>query len=75
MTLGQDSGQSIERRNEEATKIFKMFLGDWENILEQMTDKEKEFVCSLKTYFNYYKKLSVSGKQLFWLRDLMEKYL
>lgn len=41
-----------------------------------MSDREREFVEKLyERYEQYQEQTYVSPKQLFWLRDLLEKYL
>ena len=75
MALFQDSQQTIQRRNEEATKIFKMLLMDWENVMLKASKRDGEFLASLHTIFNYKRSLTVSVEELFRLRDLVEKYL
>lgn len=53
-------------RREEANRIYSMIEHYW----TQMTDPEREFVsrCSDSHY-------PISVKQLFWLRDIKDKYL
>lgn len=67
------SGGSPEDRNAEANRIlFEMGLKDAS--FEQ--DREQDFVASLVDRFEQYGiKAVVSSKQLFWLRDLKERYL
>jgi len=67
------SGGSPEDRNAEANRIlFEMGLKD--AAFEQ--DREQDFVASLVDRFEQYGiKTVVSSKQLFWLRDLKERYL
>ena len=50
-------------RLEEASRI----IGMLEEVYEQLSDKEQSFVESLQS--------SCSVKQLFWLRDIKDKYL
>lgn len=63
-----------EQRNAEAFDIlFKMELTDR---VEEMQDYERKFIEDLSSAFEKYaEKAFVSEKQLFWLRDLKEKYL
>lgn len=67
------SGGSAEDRNDEAKRIlFDMGLKD--AAFEQ--SREEDFVASLIDRFEQYGiKTAVSSKQLFWLRDLKDKYL
>lgn len=67
------SGGSPEDRNAEANRIlFEMGLKDAS--FEQ--DREQDFVASLVDRFEQFGiKTAISSKQLFWLRDLKEKYL
>lgn len=63
--LTNDTGQTPERRAEEARDIVKMLSDD----TEVMLPHERDFVermdnCDV-----------CSPKQLFWLRDLKDKYL
>jgi len=69
------SGGSNEDRNAEAHRIlFEMKLGDMVGSFEQ--DKENDFVQGLLDKFDDYGTGTfVSSKQIFWLRDLKEKYL
>lgn len=64
MALFQDSGQSPERRKEEAEKL----LTRLSDALDSMTDREKDFHQSVSDA------PVISPKQLFWLRDLCDKY-
>jgi len=69
------SGGSNEDRNTEAHRIlFEMKLGDMVGSFEQ--EKENDFVQGLLDKFDDYGTGTfVSSKQIFWLRDLKEKYL
>jgi hypothetical protein len=63
-----DSGMSDQDRRAEATRICGMILpavGDY-----TMKQKELKFVMDIAD-----KRKPVSTKQLFWLRDLKDKYL
>jgi hypothetical protein len=62
--LTNDTGQTPERRREEANDLCRM-LGD---SLDGMTDKERDFMESITD------SQWCSPKQLFWLRDLRDKY-
>jgi hypothetical protein len=63
-----------EQRNAEAFEIlFKMELTDR---VEEMQDHERKFIEDLSSAFEKYaERTFVSEKQLFWLRDLKDKYL
>lgn len=56
---------TADERREEAERIIGMFT---ENEYDQMTEKEINFIQGIEG-------LSVSVKQLFWLRDIKDKYL
>jgi hypothetical protein len=77
MALFQDSAQTPERRNEEAKVIFEKFLNwfNWLNRINIMTSSEVMFINKLYGMYARHKKVFVSVEELFWLRDLMEKYL
>jgi hypothetical protein len=63
--LGQETGGDAGSRVTEARKIVEMLA----SVQEQMTPKEQTFVEQMDG-------ASVcSGKQLFWLRDIKDKYL
>lgn len=72
--LTQDSGGTAEQRNQEAFDILvKMGL---QNKTEEMTERESEFIEQISDRLSQFgEKCMVSPKQLFWLRDLKEKYL
>lgn len=67
------SGGDNDARNAEAHRIlFDMGLKD--AAFEQ--SKEEDFVAEMVERFEEYKgRTFVSSKQLFWLRDLKDKYL
>jgi hypothetical protein len=70
--LFQESGGDNSDRLEEAKKLLAMGLT--EN-LEQMSEKERKFVEDTITRIDDYGiEALVSAKQLFWLRDLKDKY-
>jgi hypothetical protein len=60
-----ESTLSPEERQAEAMKIADMLMYS----LSSMTKKEKEFVLLMGS-----KGVSVSVKQLYWMRDLLAKY-
>jgi hypothetical protein len=49
----------------------KRLLGELSTDTEAMTPKERSFVEDMNDKVD---RITVSGKQLFWLRDLYEKY-
>jgi hypothetical protein len=63
--LTSDTGQTPERRREEANDILKMLEG----CAEEMTPKEQAFIESMAD------QTWCSPKQLLWLRDIKDKYL
>jgi hypothetical protein len=63
--LTEDTGQTPERRAEEARDIVRML----DDLIEQMEPHEGKFVASMEGADK------CSPKQLFWLRDLKDKYL
>lgn len=65
MALFQDSGSTAEQRVAEAHVICKML----EDALGGMENREMNFVESMADC------AACSPKQLFWLRDIKEKYL
>jgi hypothetical protein len=66
----ESSTQTNEERADEARKIIEMGLADH---LERMTPKERDFVERIA--HDSADVLFVSVKQLWWLRDLKERYL
>lgn len=66
MSLFQESGGDANSRRNEATKIVDMLVG----LTDQMTDREQGFIEQIGD-----PNAQVSPKQLFWLRDIKEKYL
>lgn len=69
-----DWGSTPAQRNEEAQHILvKMGLI---GATEMMRDNERKFVEDLMERFEQYQERTlVSVKQLFWLRDLKDRYL
>lgn len=65
MTLWKDSGGDLSARLVESQRLVDMLA----SALDMMTEKERYFVISMD------QATAVSPKQLFWLRDLNEKYL
>ncbi len=61
-----DSGMTASERRSEASKIFDMIC----DYSEKMTPAERKFVDQMGDDF-----APVSHKQIFWLRDLKDKYL
>lgn len=61
-----DSGMSASDRRAEASRLVTMV----EDYSEQMTPVERRFVEQMGDDF-----APVSTKQLFWLRDIKDKYL
>jgi len=66
MSIGQETGQTPERRRQEATELLEWLYP----VAETMRANEQSLVTDLYTDEDR----PVSGKQLFWLRDLVEKY-
>ena len=62
-----DSGGSAESRRAEADKRVEALRSA--GALDQMTDREREFVEGCDDPFR-----PISPKMIFWLRDLEEKY-
>jgi len=60
---------SIDERNTEATR----YIEELSSNLEPMQAHERRFVIDMDTKLKE-NNLRCSGKQLFWLRDLYEKY-
>lgn len=67
----ESSSQSPDERLSEAKRIMEMGLS---SVLEEMTFTERQFVETLISDFDD-RRTSISVKQLWWLRDLKEKYL
>lgn len=67
MSLWQDSGGDATSRRTEATKLINQIQDAAAGFL---TAKEEDFVSQLEN-----EKVSVSPKQLFWLRDIKDKYI
>jgi hypothetical protein len=69
----ESSTQTPEERSEEARIIIDdMGLRD---ATDSMTQKEREFVAHIINEIDIVGHVTVSPKQLWWLRDLKEKYL
>ena len=66
--LANDSGGTADDRRNEADRIVGMFVNQYSP--ERMTEKEAQFVAKMLD-----RKQTVSTKQLFWLRDIKDKYL
>ena len=66
MSLGQETGQTPERRRQEADELLERLYP----VAETMRANEQSLVTDLYSDEDR----PVSGKQLFWLRDLVEKY-
>ena len=79
MSLFQESGQSPTRRNEEALQLVKLLYGGFDGHCDDdfIPRNERQFLQSMfRMYEKHDKKaIFVTAKQLFWLRDLKEKYL
>jgi len=63
--LFQDSGSTSDSRRAEADKLLNLI----QDFSEQLTPKEAAFIESITD------SEMVSTKQLFWLRDIKDKYL
>lgn len=75
--LYQTSGHiNAEARNNEAIKIFQEFYAEYSN-WQSFKEREIIFMQKLKRMYEFKnrKVIFVSPKELFWLRDLKEKYL
>lgn len=68
--LWKESGQSAERRLEEAETLYQKLSDD--AIIGRLTEREQRFVYSVGDVVG--RGFPVSPKQLFWLRDLCDKY-
>ena len=68
--LSSDSGQSPERRVEEARALVS-YLADY---LEELKPHEREFVEKMEGSLNSLCSSECSVKQLFWLRDLWGRF-
>lgn len=69
----ESSTQTPEERADEARRIlFDIGLADH---TDEMTQKEREFCAKLINEHDIVGTITVSPKQLWWLRDLKEKYL
>lgn len=64
-SIGQETGGDADSRLTESKKIVEMLL----DFMEFMTSKERDFVEQMD------EASCCSGKQLFWLRDIKDKYL
>ena len=72
--LFKDSGQTAEERAKEANKI--VFDLDLRGAIENMEPHERRFVTETADRLHKFGLATIiSVKQLFWLRDLMQKYL
>lgn len=70
--LADDSGQTPERRTEEAQNLVEM-LEDHE---DEMSPSDRNFYRSTAERFKQYGlRTTISVKQLFWLRDIKDRVL
>jgi hypothetical protein len=66
-----ESGSTPAQRISEAQKLLEMLKG----CDEQMRSDERSFVAGLRERLGKrYARVGVSPKQLFWLRDLKDRY-
>jgi hypothetical protein len=79
MSLFQESGQSPARRNEEALQLVRLLYSGFDGHCDDdfIPRDERQFLSSMFRMYEKYnnKAVFVTAKQLFWLRDLEEKYL
>jgi hypothetical protein len=72
VALNQDSGGTGADRIAEAERIMGMGLADH---IDEMNDRERDFVEKMSSQLDVIDHTTfVSPKQLFWLRDLKDKY-
>lgn len=64
--VGNEIGSTPEDRRAEADRLVKIIS---ENGLSQLEPRELDFVCEMD------EGRPVSPKQIFWLRDIKDKYL
>ena len=70
--LANDTGQTPERRTQEAQDL----IGMLRPCMDDMTLKEQRFVNeTIERFAEYGVRTIVSVKQLFYLRDIRDKYL
>jgi hypothetical protein len=70
---GQGTTQSADERREEAWQI--LYKHDLANLTQAMSEREAGFVDDLCTAFERYgDRTIISVKQLWWLRNLLERY-
>lgn len=78
MALGQDTGQTPDRRDQEATDILRRLLDDencWRFSLEEVDDKTRDFLTKMRErYLRYGKLRFITAGQLYWLRDVYAKH-
>lgn len=65
--MTKESGGTADDRRSEADRIIKILAENFS--VDGMTPKEQDFISQMEEGG------SVSTKQLFWLRDIKEKYL
>lgn len=65
--LANETGGTADDRRAEADRIISMLIHA--GCYNQMTEKESDFVQRIES------NVPVSPKQLFWLRDIKDKYL
>lgn len=77
MALFQESGQSPQRRNEEASTIAARlitYMVEHPEWIETLDDKSKVFLTDMKARMKAFGSLRyINAVQLGWLRDLYER--
>lgn len=71
MSLGQETGQTLEEMRKEAKKLIDIIS---ELDFDSLSDKELHFFEDMRNKL-IFPKFSISGKQIFWLRDIKDRLL
>jgi hypothetical protein len=72
MPLFQDSGQTPDRRREEAKELLAQVI----DAVEAMTDKDRRLVEKISGRFQKYgDEAFVNANDVFWLRDIRDRYV
>jgi len=66
--LFQESGGTAKDRSDEALVLYKRIM----DIYDDLNEKESDFIGSINDRFHHQQ--PISPKQIFWLRDIAEKY-
>ncbi len=76
MGLFEDSGQTPERRDQEASQLVERLAAAYardDGLFERLDPRSANFLGQMFTRRSQNRLTGINPKQLFWLRDLIEK--